>query len=178
MRVIGGKARGQALYAPRGARVRPTPDRVREALFNILAPVVEGSTFLDAYAGVGTVGIEALSRGAALVDFVEADRGLIGYLERNLERTGLRGNSRLFRQKLEHFLRGWSGSDSPYEIVFADPPYDRDPVASAGELRPLVGGLLVFQAARPRGPTPVFDGYLELDERVYGQTVLYFLRPV
>ncbi len=178
MRVIGGSSGGQTLYAPRGNRVRPTPERVREALFNILAPIIEDATFLDAYAGVGAVGIEALSRGASLVDFIEADRGVINYLQRNLERTGLRGRGRLFRQKVERFLRGWSEQDSPYEIVFADPPYELEPSPVAAELRPLVGGLLVFQAAAPRGPAPRFEGYLVLDERVYNRTALYFLRPV
>ena len=177
MRVIAGTAKSHNLVAPPGRRMRPTSDRVRESLFNILVPRVVGATFLDAYAGVGSVGIESLSRGAASCDFIECEKGLRRYLRGNLERTGLTGRGRIYLQRVERFLAGWGGRDTPYDIVFADPPYDCDPAATAALLRPLVGGLLVCEARKTKGPEPDFAGYTLVDERNYGNTMLFFLQP-
>jgi len=177
VRVIAGEAKGHGLNAPPGRRVRPTSDRVREALFNILVPDVVGATFLDAYAGVGAVGIEALSRGAKSCDFIEADKGLRRYLRTNLEHTGLAGRGRIYLQSVERFVAGWGGRDTPYDIVFADPPYACDPDETAALLRPLVAGLLVYESPKTKGPEPGFDAYHVVDKREYGGTRLYFLRP-
>lgn len=176
MRIIAGSARGTAIHAPPGDRVRPTSDRVREALFAILGGMVVGAWVLDAYAGVGTVGLEALSRGAVGCDFIEADRGVLSYLRRNIKKTRLTVKARVFAQRIERFVTGWREGDEPYDIVFADPPYGGDVVEVAGLLRPLVGGLLVLEASDSVLDRS-FIGYDVTDRRRYGKTALHFLEP-
>ena len=176
MRIIAGSARGTTLYAPPDNRVRPTSDRVREALFSILGGRIAGVWALDAFAGVGAVGLEALSRGASGCDFIEADRGVLRYLKKNIERTHMTEKARIFDQRVERFVAGWREADAPYGVVFADPPYGGDPEEVAGLLRPVVGGLLVLEAA-DAAPDPRFEGYALTDRRRYGRTALYFLEP-
>jgi 16S rRNA (guanine966-N2)-methyltransferase len=176
LRIIAGSARGTVIHAPPGHRVRPTSDRVREALFSILGPRITDAWVLDAYAGVGAVGLEALSRGAAGCDFIETDRGVLRYLKKNIERTRLGGRARVFTQRVERFVAGWRTADTPYGVVFADPPYGEAPEEVTGLLRPVVGGLLVLEAADVP-PDPRFEGYALSDRRRYGKTALYFLEP-
>ena len=111
MRIIAGSARGTTIHAPPGERVRPTSDRVRESLFSILRDRIVGAWVLDAYAGVGTVGLEALSRGAVGCDFIEADRGVLSYLRRNINKTHLNARARVFAQRVERFVAGWRETD-------------------------------------------------------------------
>jgi 16S rRNA (guanine(966)-N(2))-methyltransferase RsmD len=119
MRVIGGEFRSRILKSVPGLDVRPTPDRLREALFNILAPRIAGSVFADLYAGTGAVGIEALSRGASRAIFVEQNRAAVGVLRENLKSLGL-GTRAEVRQARATALIGKITAD----IVFLDPPYD------------------------------------------------------
>ena len=119
MRVIGGEFRSRVLKSVPGLEVRPTPDRLREALFNILAPRIAGTVFADLYAGTGAVGIEALSRGASRAIFVENNRAAIGILRENLRSLGLDGRAEV-RQGKATALIGKITAD----IVFLDPPYD------------------------------------------------------
>jgi 16S rRNA (guanine966-N2)-methyltransferase len=118
MRIIGGEFRSRRLKAVPGDRVRPTPDRLRESLFNILAPIIEGKTFLDAYAGTGAVGIEALSRGAARAIFIEKHRGAAEILEDNLAALGVQKRAQVLRGSVQLLLPRY-----PADIVFLDPPY-------------------------------------------------------
>jgi len=119
MRVIGGEFRSRVLKSVPGLDVRPTPDRLREALFNVLAPRIAGVAFADLYAGTGAVGIEALSRGASRAIFAETGRAAIGVLRENLKSLGLEGRAEL-RQGRATALIGKITAD----IVFLDPPYD------------------------------------------------------
>ena len=176
MRIIAGTMRGKAIHAPPGDRVRPTSDRVREAMFSILGDRVVDAWVLDAYAGVGTVGLEALSRGSANCDFIEANRGVLSYLRKNISRTGFVSKARVFAQRVERFVGGWREGDSPYEIVFADPPYGEDPTEIAQLLRSLVAGMLILETS-DNAFDPSFGGYRLTDRRRYGNTVLYFLEP-
>jgi 16S rRNA (guanine966-N2)-methyltransferase len=123
MRVIGGEFRSRALKSLPGLEVRPTPDRLREALFNVLAPRISGAVFADLYAGTGAVGIEALSRGASRAIFVEQNRAAVGVLHQNLKSLGLEARAEV-RQARAAALLATIGAD----IVFLDPPY-----ALAGE---------------------------------------------
>lgn len=118
MRVIGGEFGGRKLKTPPGNRIRPTPDRLREALFNILAPRLAGKVFVDAYAGSGAVGIEALSRGAQQVIFIEADPRAARLIRENLELLGVRRGFRLVRARAHTVLPQLQA-----DIVFLDPPY-------------------------------------------------------
>ena len=121
LRIIGGSLRGSRLEIPDMPGLRPTPDRVRETLFNWLAPVIEGAQCLDLFAGTGALGIEALSRGAASVHFVEADVKLAELLRANLAR--LKQDPSVFRAQAQAFL---ATSAACYDIVFLDPPFAAD----------------------------------------------------
>lgn len=123
MRVIAGTARGARLVAPRGYDVRPTLDRVREALFNILYPRIEGARFLDLYAGTGANAIEALSRGAEHATLVENDPRSIRAIQQNLKTTGFSDRADLRRLDLPDGLRVLWSEQRRYDIVFADPPF-------------------------------------------------------
>jgi len=127
MRIIAGSLRSRSLVAPPGLATRPTSDRLRETLFNVLTPRIEGAAFLDLYAGSGAVGMEALSRGAASVDFVEKAPAALKVLRGNLERLGLTVGFRIHAAAVAAFLRRVASSapkPGRYEVVFLDPPWD------------------------------------------------------
>jgi 16S rRNA (guanine966-N2)-methyltransferase len=134
MRVIAGEYRGRILKSPPSMNVRPTSDRLRETLFNVIAPRVEGSRFLDLCAGTGAVGIEALSRGAAFVTFVEKVHKICGLVESNLDLCGVEEDrTEVIKSDAAEFLRrtlkggDWRGSGAgPWDIVYFDPPYAGD----------------------------------------------------
>lgn len=123
VRVIAGKRKGRRLKTPRGLTVRPTADRVKEALFSILGSEVEGARVLDLYAGSGALGIEALSRGAAHVTFVEADPLSIRLIRENLQACGLTDSVEVHVRRVETFLSRVSDTLPPFRLVLADPPY-------------------------------------------------------
>jgi 16S rRNA (guanine966-N2)-methyltransferase len=134
VRVVAGEFRGRVLRAPPGLRTRPTGDRVREALFSILADVT-GARVLDLYAGSGALGIEALSRGAASATFVERDARAAATVERNLASLGL--EAPILRQDALRFLARAEGT---FDLVFCDPPYD-SPSRLAGSLAERLPGV-------------------------------------
>jgi 16S rRNA (guanine(966)-N(2))-methyltransferase RsmD len=121
MRVIAGELRSRRLKGIPGMATRPTPDRLRETLFDILAPRIEGATFLDAYAGTGAVGIEALSRGARHVWFLERDRAALAVLRENLAALGVEARATVVPGRVLLTL-----SQHRADIVFLDPPYDQE----------------------------------------------------
>lgn len=118
MRVIAGEFRSRRLISLPGDDVRPTPDRLRETLFNIIAPLIEGATFVDAYAGTGSVGIEAISRGAQLAIFIEKNREAIEVIKANLNSLNIKSSGRIIRGAAALHLAGLNP-----DIVFIDPPY-------------------------------------------------------
>ncbi len=175
MRVTGGTGRGRRLKVPAGSGVRPTSDKVKQALFNILGQKTTNSLFLDLYAGAGGIGIEALSRGAERVVFVDASRESVNAVKRNIEQTGFGDRATVIQSDVERFLKRPSG---PYDIVFLDPPYAVEPapllqlVASAGILKP---DTVVVDEHFKKQPSPEGAGALKLvREARYGDTVLAF----
>lgn len=123
MRIIAGTFRSRTLQAPAGLSTRPTSDRLRETLFNVLAPRIEGAAFLDLYAGSGAVGIEALSRGAARVDFVERAPAALEILRANLARLGVSAGYRVHAGSVRTVL-GRIAKSGAFDLVFLDPPYE------------------------------------------------------
>jgi 16S rRNA (guanine966-N2)-methyltransferase len=123
MRIIAGSFRSRTLQAPAGLDTRPTSDRLRETLFNVLAPRIAGARFLDLYAGSGAVGIEALSRGATQVTFVERAPGAVNVLRENLSRLGLTAGFRIVAAGVGSYVRKAAAGDA-FDVVFLDPPYD------------------------------------------------------
>src|SRR5580658_10010228 len=119
MRVIGGEFRSRVLKSLPGLDVRPTPDRMRESLFSILAPRIQGSVFVDLYAGTGAVGIEALSRGAERAFFVENNQDALDVIRFNLKSLGLEGRGRIWQGRAAHVISKIGSVD----IAFLDPPY-------------------------------------------------------
>ena len=128
MRIIAGRLRSRTLETPAGLATRPTSDRLRETLFNVLAPRIEGARLLDLYAGSGAVGLEALSRGAASVEFVERSPAALAVLRKNLSRLGVTAGFRIHGAGAGSVLRKMksvtSNPDAAFDVVFLDPPYD------------------------------------------------------
>jgi len=148
MRIIAGSLKGRRLDAPAWSGLRPTSDRLRETLFNILAPRIVGTRMLDGYAGTGAVGIEALSRGAAHVTFVEDDARAQTLIEGNLQRCGVSDRYAIIRAGLAAVSEGLADT---FDIVFLDPPYGAAQLANALEGgASLLGehGLLVIEHAK------------------------------
>jgi 16S rRNA (guanine966-N2)-methyltransferase len=131
IRVISGSAKGRRLETPTWEGLRPTSDRLRESLFNIIAPRIAGARIVDGYAGTGALGIEALSRGAAHVTFVDSDPRAIRLIGTNLERAGMKSAAKTCTIVRTGFMEmAASHSDGPFDLVLLDPPYD-DPALPA-----------------------------------------------
>ena len=121
MRIIAGSRKGSRIHAPKGLEVRPTGDRVREAVFNLIGPV-DGAAVLDLFAGTGALGLEALSRGAASAVFVDSDRSAAETIVRNLDKLGLEG-ARVYREDAARRLATEAAAGRRYDLVLIDPPY-------------------------------------------------------
>jgi 16S rRNA (guanine966-N2)-methyltransferase len=184
MRVIGGRLRGRSLAGPKSPGIRPTSDRLRESLFNILAhglgDPVTGARVLDLFAGTGALGIEALSRGAAFVLFVDQTPEARALLRANVESLGLGGVTRIFRRDATRL--GAVHPNPPFSLMFADPPYNlglaEAALASARAGKWLSPGALavIEEAAAAHFAAP--DGFEVIERRVYDDTELIFLRAL
>lgn len=175
MRIIAGKFRSVALAAvgkgDTGAHLRPTTDRVRESLFNVLTQfdVILGARVLDAFAGTGALGLEALSRGAAHVTFIDNGRAAQRLIGQNIVKLRVRDETDLVRRDARH-LPGRTGA--PFDLVFMDPPYRKDFGTTALHAMETGGWLardafIVWEEAQP---VPVPEGFMLRDHRVYGDT--------
>lgn len=183
MRVIAGEAKGRRLVAPKGLATRPTADRVREALFDILGPRVAGAEVLDLFAGSGAVGIEALSRRAARAVFVERDRAAVAALRQNLVRLGLEPRARVLVRDVEAALSELVRRGARFDLVFLDPPYAGDLAARIlavlGKGAPLAPGGLVIAQHRTKSALPEIEGRLRrLRTRRFGETSLTFFESM
>jgi 16S rRNA (guanine966-N2)-methyltransferase len=184
MRIVGGQLRGRTLIAPKSQSIRPTADRLRESLFNILAHSygnpVAGARVLDLFAGTGALGLEALSRGAAFTLFVDDRAEARALLRANVEALGLGGVSRIFRRNATRL--GPVHPLEPFSLIFADPPYGQGlaelALASARDGGWLVpGGLIVVEEATDASfLAPA--GFTELERRSYDDTEFVVLRAV
>lgn len=185
MRIVGGKFKGRALRAPEGQATRPTSDRARESIFNVLAhaewaPSLEGARVIDAFAGSGALGFEAISRGAAFCLFVETDSAARGVIRDNVEAFQLFGITRIHRRSATDLGAKPAGLGAPFDLVFMDPPYAYDLVPSA--LEQLAQGVwttpeaLVVAETSAGEAAPVTPGWTLLDERSYGAARVSFLR--
>jgi 16S rRNA (guanine(966)-N(2))-methyltransferase RsmD len=177
MRIISGSHKGRKLHAPSGLNVRPTSDKVKEALFNILSDRIEGASFLDLYAGVGSVGIEALSRGAKEVVFVEKSKRHIGFLKKNLSLSPFVGRFDLFCMDAIDFLK--KKKSHPFQVIFIDPPYEGEEIEKA---LPLLGegdmiaddGTVIIQHFHKKVLAEQIGRLRFIRRYKYGETVLSF----
>lgn len=177
MRIVGGRLKGRRLRTPAWEGLRPTSDRLRETLFNVLGPLVEGARVVDACAGTGALGIEALSRGAAHVTFVEGDRRAVALIERNLDACGLTDGYTIVARALER--AGRAVPEGSADLVLLDPPYetpdlDRFVERASAWLTP-AGWLVVEHRAR-RGPAERVGGVVRARQLVAGDSALSFYR--
>lgn len=179
MRIIAGSAKGRALKAPKNADVRPTADRVKETIFNVLGQWLEGETVLDLYAGIGGLGLEALSRGAASATFVEQNRGTMQVLADNVRTLGFAPVATTLLKPADRAIRQLGGAGGSFSLVFSDPPYAAKagvPVLEALDETGLVAprGRVVIEHDR-REELPERVGSLErVDERRFGDTLVSF----
>src|SRR4051794_16193117 len=175
MRVIAGTLKGRQLKAPAWEGLRPTSDKLRETLFNVLAARVPGARVLDGYAGTGAVGIEALSRGAAHVTFVERDPRAIALIRGNLERCGIEGRYAIIRARFAGTVEPPDGGS--FDIIFLDPPYGARELLQAIEAaRPLVEQqtLLVIEHARRDPPPEMLETLVRTRVLISGDSALAF----
>jgi 16S rRNA (guanine(966)-N(2))-methyltransferase RsmD len=182
MRVIGGTARGRRLRAPRGLDTRPTSDKVKEALFSILAGMLgtlDGSSVMDVFAGTGSLGIEAMSRGACRAVFIDAGREAAQVLSRNLEATGFADRSMVIIQDFRTALTRLECAGRKFQLVFLDPPYRKGLLEKS--LKQLAestlldeGAVVVAELSSREEIESAFGSLSQCDRRVYGDTALAF----
>jgi 16S rRNA (guanine966-N2)-methyltransferase len=176
MRIISGAFRGRSIIAPKGSATRPTADRTREAIFNVLAHRgnFEGVRILDLFAGSGAFGFEALSRGAAFCLFVETDAAARGAIRDNVEALDLFGSTRIHRRSAIALGAKPAGVGDPFTLAFLDPPYRRDLAGPAlNALREggwLADGAVVVVEQASDEPPATAAGFAEIDRRLYGDT--------
>jgi 16S rRNA (guanine966-N2)-methyltransferase len=184
MRIVGGRLGGRTLVAPRSQAIRPTSDRLRETVFNILAHAygdpVSGARVLDLFAGTGALGLEAISRGAAFALFVDNGAEARALLRENVASLGLGGVTRIFRR--DATMLGDAHPVEPFTLVFLDPPYGQG-LAEKALASARAGGwlandaLCVVEEAANSGFTAP-EGFEEIERRSYDDTEVIFLRTV
>lgn len=180
MRIIGGESRGRAIRLPGACRIRPTTDRVKEALFNILGSI-EGKSFLDLYAGCGNVGLEALSRGACTSVFVEKDPRLIETIRENLRSLGFVERAGVIAADVKEAIKSLKKRGERFDLLFADPPYEEGFITNVvtyldnAELLAVNGIIILQHSLREPLEQSVTETLSVSDQRRYGDTLLSFL---
>ncbi|KAA1178282.1 16S rRNA (guanine(966)-N(2))-methyltransferase RsmD [Rhizobium tropici] len=182
MRIVGGEFRGRSLATPKSNDIRPTADRTRESLFNILShaypEAIDGTRMMDVFAGTGAVGLEAASRGCRHVLFVESSVEGRGLLWENIDALGLHGRTRMLRRDATDL--GSVGNLEPFDFLFADPPYGKGQgekafaAAAAGGW--LVPGALAILEERSDVTVVLPSDFLFLEERTFGDSKMHFFR--
>jgi 16S rRNA (guanine966-N2)-methyltransferase len=180
MRIIGGRFKGRKLHTFSGSAIRPTSDRMREAIFNILSKQVQGAVVLDLFSGSGALGIEAMSRGARSVLFIDKDRRSISLIEKNIESCHLRNQTRVMRWDVANNLKCLKQLQACFTLVFMDPPYEQSLIQptlthlhESGALLPSASVVIEHSAHEsvPREMLP----FKFADERKYGKNLVTFL---
>jgi 16S rRNA (guanine966-N2)-methyltransferase len=184
VRIAGGRFRGRALSTPEGLNTRPTGDRARQAIFNVLehaawSPGLQGRRVLDLFSGSGALGLEAMSRGGAFCLFVETDERARGAIRDNVEALGLFGATRVHRRDATALGQRPASAGPPFDLMFLDPPYGKGlgeralaATADGGWLAP--GALAVWERGAEE-PEPETLGWTVLDDRTYGAARVFFL---
>jgi 16S rRNA (guanine966-N2)-methyltransferase len=182
MRIVAGRFKGRPLAGPRTDAVRPTSDRLREAIFNVLAhgydDACDGARVLDLFAGTGAMSLEAISRGAAFAVLVDDGAEARGLIRTNVDALGLGGLTRIFRRDASHM--GATGTNGVFDLVFCDPPYGKElaprALASAASHGWLTQNALVVVEEKAGANLVLPDGFSEIERRVYGDTQVIFAR--
>jgi 16S rRNA (guanine966-N2)-methyltransferase len=185
MRIVSGQYRGKTIATPPGDKTRPTSDRARQAVFNILehaawAPELHGARVIDLFAGSGALGFEAISRGAAFCLFVETDDAARGAIRQNIDAFGLFGHTKIHRRDATDLGLIPASAGKPFDLAFLDPPYAKGlgekamgQLVAGGWLAP--GAIVMFERGRDE-PDPAPEGFERLDAREYGAAKVFFFR--
>lgn len=181
MRVISGEAKGRRLFGPRSVKIRPALDKVKEAIFNILFDV-KSLRILDIFAGTGSIGIEAISRGASVAVFIDDNPAAVETIKKNLTLCGFKKDrTQIIKAKMQTALKRLLKKGDSFDIIFVDPPYLKNLVnptlkilANSNLLNP---GTVIVIEHHPKEPVAAPEGLKLFDERKYGQTLISFLKP-
>lgn len=178
MRVISGSARRKTLYTAQGLDIRPTLDRVKESIFNIIAFDVAGASVLDLFCGSGALGIEALSRGAESAVFVDNSPASVSVTEQNLKFTGLDNRAHVVLSDSIEYLKH---TNQKFDIIFIDPPYESglyesalSEIISANILNP--GGQIIAECDKVKTPPFSTDGFTDVREKIYGRVKIMIMK--
>ena len=182
MRIISGTNKGKRLYAPEGKEVRPTGDKIKEAVFNIIGSIDEDSTVLELFAGSGSMGIEFLARGAKHCTFVDISKKSLYYVKKNLDLCNFTGKAKIIAGDYEKTIINLSNNKEKFDYIFADPPYGLtlgnkilNAVIENGILK--YGGILVIESEKSE---KVIDNnaldVIEYKEKIYGRTKISVIR--
>ncbi|WP_163784167.1 16S rRNA (guanine(966)-N(2))-methyltransferase RsmD [Myxococcus vastator] len=183
MRIVAGTAKGRALAGPKSSslHIRPTADRVRETLFNVLGQFLDGQRVLDLYAGTGALGLEAVSRGAGQAVLVDQDREALTLCSENARAVGLAGQVEVLSAPVARALETLKRRGDRFELIFADPPYAArvvetvlDGVVAAGLLTP--SGMVVVEHDKREAAPDTHAGLIREDQRRFGDTLVSFYR--
>lgn len=179
LRVIAGVAKGRRLKAPTGLTTRPATDRLKEAVFSSLGPLVVDAEVLDLYAGTGALGIEALSRGASHATFIEKDEAAATIIEANLNHTQLSESATVLRMKAEHFAA--RPAKRIFQLIFVDPPYalgfplkTLQSLVVLGHIAP--GAVIVVETAARQEPFDIPAGFVLTGQRSYADSAVAYLK--
>jgi len=180
MNIIGGVYRGRKIAMPRGVKIRPTSNKVREALFNILGNKVVDSVCLDLFAGSGSLGLEALSRGAAKCVFVDNNAKCVNTIRENLKKLGISDKAKIMQLIVAQAVTKLSGKEK-FDLIFIDPPYLKDWVK---KVLINIGGydilkyscIIVYEHHKKEFPPEILGGLVRFKQSKYGDTVLSFYR--
>jgi 16S rRNA (guanine966-N2)-methyltransferase len=181
MKIIGGEAKGRKLFIPKAATVRPTAERIKAAFFNIIQPL-NGESFLDLFAGTGNMGLEALSRGAVRSTFIENNQVLVHAMTRNIAACGFTDRSEILSSDFIHAVLKLKERSDSFDILFADPPYERGFVSQilehlgSGALMAKEGLLGIQHSIREAIKDNKSGQLVLVDQRQYGDTILSFFR--
>jgi 16S rRNA (guanine966-N2)-methyltransferase len=182
MRVISGSAKGRILKSPKGKNTRPTSDKVKGAFFNILSDYVQQAVFLDLFAGTGSIGIEAISRGAEKCIFVENDPQSVAIIKANLNLTGMYDQGEVLACNINRGLKILAEKKESFNIVYLDPPYKYEEIPTIlnyiFENQLIVNGGIVGieRDSRFLNTLPETNPFRLLQKKVYGNTVLIILK--
>ncbi len=175
LRIIAGQYGGRTIAAPDGRKTHPMSERVRNALFNSIGGEVAGANILDAFAGTGAIGFEALSRGASYVTFIERDRVAQKVLDENITTLGVQDQTKLIRASVAAWVSTYDGPQ--FDIIFADPPYHDVQFSTAISLMGLLKPSALMVLSHPgRSECPTRPGVVVVDNRSYGDATLTLFR--
>lgn len=175
VRIIAGKYGGRSIAAPDGKKTHPMSERVRNALFNIIGAEIEGANVLDAFAGTGAIGIEAVSRGARHATFIERDRVAQKVLAENIDKLGMEGRSKIIKAPVASWVSTYDGEN--FDVIFVDPPYHDTQFSTVTKLMGLLKpGALMVLSHPGRDECPTRPGVVVVDNRSYGDATLTLFR--